>query len=368
MGTNALHRVFKMKTLITKGKLSVITLFLTSLNIPLLFANQNQYESDYFYVGAKVGSIRFQHACEPWAISCDKRHLAYGVFGGYQINQNFSFEISGLDLGEAEASYFESGLENNYVAEMKGWDLGLTYEFSLTGNSKSFAKVGFVNWHGKHKGPNESISEDDWSPSGTLGLKYNINDNWQARLAYQYIGELGNDVIGSSNGHIGWLGLSYQFKRNQQPAAQPITPAEKPQQIVEKKEKPAPVVVEKTRVVPAQSVTTLFAFDISHFEATPEFDDFISHITSYPTANITINAYTDSKGAAEYNKWLSKRRAEAIKANLIKNGISENRISIAFFGETNPVTDNDTADHRQLNRRAVITASEVEVSINEEVQ
>lgn len=357
-----------MKIPTNKWKLSALIMLLTSIPISSLLAKQAQFEPNFLYVGAQVGSIRYQHGCESWARDCDKRDTAFSGFVGYQFNDNFSFELSAFDLGEAKATYFESGVINRYVGEMKGWDLGLAYEFSLSQSIKPFIKASFVNWHGKHKGPNETISENDWSPSGTLGLKYNINDNWQARLSYQYIEKLGNDVIGSSNGHIGWLGLSYQFKRKMQTAAQPITPADKPQQIVEEKEMLAPLVQEKTKVIPEQSVTTLFAFDSSHFDASPEFDEFIVHITTYPTTKITINAYTDSKGAVEYNKWLSKRRAEAIKANLIKNGISENRVTIAFFGETNPITDNDTKEHRQLNRRAVITASEVEVSIKQEVQ
>lgn len=357
-----------MKTLFTIGKLSVVSLFITSSYTPYLFANQSNFESDYFYAGAKVGSIRYQHGCEPWAINCDKRDTSYAGFIGYQFNDNLFLESSLFNLGEVNATYFESGLENHYVAEIKGWDLGLAYEFNLSQNLKPFIKAGFVNWHGKHKGPNKTISENDWSPTGTLGIKYNINDNWQARLSYQYIEELGNEIIGSSNGHIGWLGLSYQFKRKQLTDSQPIVPAAKPQQTIKEKPIQIPIVKEITKVVPEKSITTLFAFDSSYFDVSTELNEFLTHIKNYPTTEITIKAYTDSKGSAEYNNWLSKRRAIAIKDYLINQGIDESRISVAFFGETNPISDNDTEDHRQLNRRAVITSSEIEVRINKEVQ
>ncbi|MDE3271006.1 OmpA family protein [Pseudoalteromonas sp. G4] len=356
-----------MKTLFTIGKLSVVTLFITSLYTPYLFANQSNFESDYFYAGAKFGSIRYQHGCEPWAISCDKRDNAFAGFFGYQFNDGLFIESSLIDLGEVNATYFESGLFVPYQGEMKAWDIALGYDLTLSDNFKAFTKVGVVNWYGKNSSPSFEIKDDGFSATASVGFKYDIADNWQARISYQYIDDLGSNKLGSSNGHIGWLGLSYQFKRQTQPEPQPITPEEKPQKVVEAKVIPAPVVIEATKVVPARSVTALFAFDSSQFKIPPNFNDFVDHIKTYPTTSITINAYTDSKGSVEYNQWLSKRRAEAIKTNLIKNGISESRISIAFFGEANPVIDNNTEEHRQLNRRAVITASEVEVTINKEV-
>jgi len=357
-----------MKSLLTKGKLSVVTLFITSLYHPHLFANQNQFESDYFYAGAKFGSIRYQHGCEPWAIGCDKRDSAFAGFFGYQINDDLFIESSLIDFGEVNATYFESGLFVPYQGEMNAWDIAIGYDLIISDNFKVFTKVGAVNWYGKNSSPSFEIKDDGFAATASVGFKYDIADKWQARISYQYIDDLGSNKLGSSNGHIGWLGLSYQFKRKTQPKPQTITPVQKSQKIVEEKVVQAPVVIQKSIVLPTKSVTVLFAFDSSQFKVSPKFNDFVAHITTYPTTSITINAYTDSKGPVEYNQLLSKRRAEEIKTNLIKNGISENRINIAYFGEADPVIDNNTKEHRQLNRRAVIIASEVEVTISEEAQ
>ncbi len=49
------------------------------------------------------------------------------------------------------------------------------------------------------------------------------------------------------------------------------------------------------------------------------------------------------------------RRAEALKAVLVKRGAPAGNISTATRGEEDPVVDNETDDHRQQNRRAVVT-------------
>lgn len=49
---------------------------------------------------------------------------------------------------------------------------------------------------------------------------------------------------------------------------------------------------------------------------------------------VTIKGYTDALGDAEYNKKLSKDRAEAVKAYLTSNGIGGKRIRTFSFGES----------------------------------
>lgn len=55
---------------------------------------------------------------------------------------------------------------------------------------------------------------------------------------------------------------------------------------------------------------------------------------------------------------LSVRRAESVRAALIALGISGDRISTEGYGEEHPVAKNDTAAHRQANRRVEIIFSE----------
>jgi len=70
-----------------------------------------------------------------------------------------------------------------------------------------------------------------------------------------------------------------------------------------------------------------------------------------PTIKIEISGYTDSSGPLEYNKDLSKRRANAVRKYLIDAGIPEEKIEARGYGEENPVADNSTRAGRRLNRR-----------------
>ena len=67
--------------------------------------------------------------------------------------------------------------------------------------------------------------------------------------------------------------------------------------------------------------------------------------------NIEIHGHTDEIGTEESNMILSKARANAVKNYLVENGISGDRLSIQYFGETKPVATNETDEGRQLNRR-----------------
>jgi outer membrane protein OmpA-like peptidoglycan-associated protein len=70
-----------------------------------------------------------------------------------------------------------------------------------------------------------------------------------------------------------------------------------------------------------------------------------------PEITVQIQGFTDNVGSAKSNLKLSLKRAQAVKAWLVKNGIAASRITAEGYGDTNPRGDNKTADGRQLNRR-----------------
>lgn len=69
----------------------------------------------------------------------------------------------------------------------------------------------------------------------------------------------------------------------------------------------------------------------------------------------TIVGYTDSRGSDEYNRQLSQRRAESVRAFLIGEGVPADRIRAEGQGETNPIASNTTAEGRAENRRVEIS-------------
>lgn len=71
----------------------------------------------------------------------------------------------------------------------------------------------------------------------------------------------------------------------------------------------------------------------------------------YPDTNILVVGHTDSVGADDYNMILSKNRAYAVTDYLSHNGVSQSRLTTNWFGETQPLHDNKTAEGRAKNRR-----------------
>ncbi len=71
-----------------------------------------------------------------------------------------------------------------------------------------------------------------------------------------------------------------------------------------------------------------------------------------PASKLVIKGYTDSAGAAAYNKDLSQRRANAVAKHLITYyGVAPKQISAMGYGEEMPVASNKTAEGRKANRR-----------------
>jgi len=70
---------------------------------------------------------------------------------------------------------------------------------------------------------------------------------------------------------------------------------------------------------------------------------------------LDVEGNTDSRGSAAANKSLSQKRADAVKAYLVKNfQIPPERFITVGKGSANPVADNSTEDGRALNRRTDI--------------
>ena len=77
----------------------------------------------------------------------------------------------------------------------------------------------------------------------------------------------------------------------------------------------------------------------------------VSVLKSNPNLKFEIDGHTDNTGKAAHNLTLSQQRAEAVKAQLVKMGISASRLTTKGFGDTKPISDNTTPEGRANNRR-----------------
>lgn len=117
---------------------------------------------------------------------------------------------------------------------------------------------------------------------------------------------------------------------------------------------------ETTEVLSLHNV--FFGFNQSSLSkaAKSELDRVVNLLRKNPHYEILVSGHTDSKGSAEYNIELSKRRARNSKSYLINKGIKAKRIKAQVFGESVPEVNNnddrgrDYPKGRKFNRRVVV--------------
>ena len=76
--------------------------------------------------------------------------------------------------------------------------------------------------------------------------------------------------------------------------------------------------------------------------------------TKVQYTRIEVNGYTDTSGAKTYNQGLSVRRAQAVAAELIKNGVPRNAITATGFGDTKLLVPTGPNTREPQNRRVEI--------------
>lgn len=99
-----------------------------------------------------------------------------------------------------------------------------------------------------------------------------------------------------------------------------------------------------------------FDFDKSVLkpEGKAKLDDLVGKLKGISLEVIIAVGHTDSVGADKYNQALSTKRADAVKAYLVSNGVEKNRIYTEGKGESSPIADNKTKEGQAKNRRVEV--------------
>ncbi len=91
-------------------------------------------------------------------------------------------------------------------------------------------------------------------------------------------------------------------------------------------------------------------FDLKK-ESEAELNRLLEILKNNPKLKIEISGHTDSRGNEQANLTLSQNRANAVVNYLVLNGISRDRFVAKGYGKTKPISDNETEEGRQKNRR-----------------
>jgi len=80
--------------------------------------------------------------------------------------------------------------------------------------------------------------------------------------------------------------------------------------------------------------------------------DGVAHrLKASPAVHIEIQGHTDSNGSTAANRRLSLQRANAVRTYLVGKGIASGRLTAVGFGDSRPLTGNDSEEKRAVNRR-----------------
>ncbi len=105
-------------------------------------------------------------------------------------------------------------------------------------------------------------------------------------------------------------------------------------------------------------------FDTNSAELKPasktELHKLIAFLKQNPTVKMEVGGHTDNVGDDKANLTLSEKRAKSVADFLTTSGIEAMRITSKGYGETKPVTENNTDEGKSKNRRTEITI----VSVN----
>lgn len=99
-------------------------------------------------------------------------------------------------------------------------------------------------------------------------------------------------------------------------------------------------------------------FDFDKFglkeDAKKNVQSLASSLNQYPGTDIKVIGHTDSRGAEQYNMGLSEKRAAAVKAYAVSQGVPSSRLITIGKGFAEPIGDNTTDAGRTQNRRVEI--------------
>ena len=295
----------------------------------------------------------------------DERDTGYKLFVGRQLNQYVAVEAGYFDLGKFD---FKSTTSGNGVlngqAGFRGVNLDLLGQLPLSQRLSLLGRVGmhYTKTNTEFSGnrllgsTNTHASERKLNAKLGLGLEYKFSEALALR------GEVEryrlNDAVGN-RGDADLYSVSLVYKLGRPASA---TPAYQPApEVAPVVAMPAPVVVAAPAPTPvAEKVSfaseALFDFDQSTLkpQGKAALDQLLGQLKGMDLEVIVTVGHTDAVGSDAYNQKLSQRRAEAVKAYLVTQGVETNRVYTEGKGETQPVADNTTAAGRAKNRRVTV--------------
>ncbi|WPV64915.1 OmpA family protein [Chitinophaga sp. LS1] len=83
-------------------------------------------------------------------------------------------------------------------------------------------------------------------------------------------------------------------------------------------------------------------------------DNLATLLKTHPEWYVTLSGHTDNEGTPAFNQTLSEKRSEAVKTYLTSKGVSADHITTIGYGQTKPLSTQNTQVAKEKNRRVEI--------------
>jgi OOP family OmpA-OmpF porin len=273
--------------------------------------------------------------------------------GDYYNNRfnNAAIYFNGYPSIGAKAGGYEQKY-GGFVNALYDFDIGLPWLFPYVGGGVGWQIADYNNIAINNLSVNKD--KDALAFQGIAGLSLPIPPvvGLSATVEYRFVELTGNRKLNGEDGGIPvsfkigheynnsvLVGLRYAFNVAPPPAPAPM---------------PAPVAAP----APAPAKTYLVFFDWDKYNLTPRALDIIAQAASdsktQSTTTIAVNGYTDTSGTPAYNQGLSVRRAKAVEAQLVTDGVPASEITAQGFGDTDLLVPTGPGVREPQNRRVQI--------------
>ncbi len=206
-----------------------------------------------------------------------------------------------------------------------------------------------------------TLDDKDWvfAYQGIAGVGYQLTDQLNLFADYRYLGSLdgsynlanGTSVDAGYNEHQVMVGLRWNFWAPSKPSPAPMpvaAPAPAPAPAVQAPPPPPP---------PARNYLVFFDFDKADLKSDAKAivgQAAQAFPKSQGVTRIQATGHADRAGSDTYNMRLSQRRAQAVKDELVKQGVPANVISVIAKGEREPLVPTADGVREPQNRRVEI--------------
>ena len=263
--------------------------------------------------------------------------------------------IKQIDLNNASASSASGTVKNTSGMVRALWDLRTGTPFvPYIGIGVGASHVTLDNMRGN--GTTLANSSDNvFAYEPILGVNYMVLPNLALGLEYRYFATVDPSFVYAPGGRLGLKNESHNVLASltwffgvpqPTPEVQPGPPAYQPSaQAAPPTPPPAPL-------------SYVVFFNLNSAALTPQGHDVVAAAATAFQQNaktqIKLTGHTDTSGSARYNLGLSKARAETVRNALVKLGVPDADIGVAWEGEMNPRVPTANGVREPQNRRVEI--------------